>query len=318
MADQVCPICNRLSQNTALHERDGDRVNCTVCGRFEISWEAKQYLQTCNFLDDIKKIAISHWLYNQSPKEEKTIVLTSDIVSTVFPNLKQPSIDEQFTNLILYLGNTAKSPDKPVQILSDRFSSIVGSVAVEGANYIINYLLKKELIQRGSGSATATGLILTPEGWERYGQISKGQVNSKNVFMAMKYDDQLLIDAYKFFQYAVEETGFKLNILDEVLKAGLIDDQLRVNIRQAKFILADLTHSNAGAYWEAGFAEGLGKQVIYLCEKSHWEANKTHFDTNHHTTVIWSFPTLEEDMKRLKATIRTSFPTEAIMEDINF
>lgn len=116
MADQVCPICNRLSQNTALHERDGDRVNCTVCGRFEISWEAKQYLQTCNFLDDIKKIAISHWLYNQSPKEEKTIVLTSDIVSTVFPNLKQPSIDEQFTNLILYLGNNAKSPDKRLQI----------------------------------------------------------------------------------------------------------------------------------------------------------------------------------------------------------
>ena len=317
MADQACPICNRLSQVTALNVRDADRVDCTVCGRFEISWEAKQYLQNV-LLDDIKKIAISHWLYNQSPDGEKIIVLTGDIVSKVFPNLKQPSIDEQFTNLISYLGNNAKSPDQPVSIFNNRFSSIVGSFAVEGANYIINYLEKNNLVQRGTGNNVITSLILTPEGWERFGRINKGEVNSKKVFMAMKYDDQLLIDAYKFFQYAVEETGFKLNILDEVLKAGLIDDQLRVNIRQAKFILADLTRSNAGAYWEAGFAEGLGKQVIYLCEKSYWEANKTHFDTNHHTTVIWSLPTIEEDMKKLKATIRTSFPTEAIMEDINF
>ena len=38
-------------------------------------------------------------------------------------------------------------------------------------------------------------------------------------------------------------------------------------IRDAKFVIADLTHDNNGAYWEAGYAEGLGKPVIYICEK---------------------------------------------------
>ena len=98
-------------------------------------------------------------------------------------------------------------------------------------------------------------------------------------------------------------------------KAGLIDDRLRVEIRTSRFLIADLTHENAGAYWEAGFAEGLGKPVIYTCEKSKFDTAKTHFDTNHHLTVFWStdeFPSFEE---KLKATIRATVPDEAILQD---
>jgi hypothetical protein len=59
----------------------------------------------------------------------------------------------------------------------------------------------------------------------------------------------------------------------------------------------------------------LGKIVIYTCQKSKWDQEATHFDTNHHQTVIWD----ENDLKRagedLKATIRASLPEEAIMSD---
>jgi nucleoside 2-deoxyribosyltransferase len=49
-------------------------------------------------------------------------------------------------------------------------------------------------------------------------------------------------------------------------------------------VAADLSDDNAGAYWEAGFAEGLGKPVIYICR----EGVNTHFDTDHRRTVRWS------------------------------
>jgi nucleoside 2-deoxyribosyltransferase len=49
--------------------------------------------------------------------------------------------------------------------------------------------------------------------------------------------------------------------LRNVSRAGVIDKILRVQIRDAAFVLVDLTHDNAGAYWEAGYAEGLGKPV---------------------------------------------------------
>lgn len=79
--------------------------------------------------------------------------------------------------------------------------------------------------------------------------------------------------------------------------------------------MSDLTNNNIGAYWEAGYAEGLGKPVIYLCEKSQFNEFKTHFDTNHHTTVVWDENDMDAAVKNLKDTIRATLPLEAKMTD---
>ncbi len=88
-----------------------------------------------------------------------------------------------------------------------------------------------------------------------------------------------------------------------------------MGIRRSKFVVADLTEGNHGAYWEAGLAEGLSKPVIYTCERGYFDSNRTHFDTNHRQTVVWSEPTIAKDMDRLKAIIRVTFPGEAVLED---
>jgi len=111
------------------------------------------------------------------------------------------------------------------------------------------------------------------------------------------------------------QAGFELVKLDDNPKAGLIDDRLRVEIQSSDFIIADLTHDNHGAYWEAGYAEGMGKPVIYTCEKQKFETVKTHFDTNHHLTIVWDQNSPEEAGEALKATIRATLPQLAKLED---
>jgi nucleoside 2-deoxyribosyltransferase len=90
--------------------------------------------------------------------------------------------------------------------------------------------------------------------------------------------------------------------------AGLIDDQIRSGLLAARFVVADLTHGNPGAYWEAGYAEGRGIPVIYTCEQGAWKKNKPHFDTNHLATIIWdaSEPKKAEDAlaSMIRATLR--------------
>ena len=99
----------------------------------------------------------------------------------------------------------------------------------------------------------------------------------------------------------------------DVTQSGIIDNLMRNKIRDSAFVIVDLTHDNFGAYWEAGYAEGLGKPVIYICQKTKFDDAKTHFDTNHCTTVLWS---MEEDSsfrRQLIATLRRSlnmFPVE--------
>jgi nucleoside 2-deoxyribosyltransferase len=80
-------------------------------------------------------------------------------------------------------------------------------------------------------------------------------------------------------------------------------------------LIADLTHANNGAYWEAGYAEGLGKPVIYRCNRAVFERERTHFDTNHHLTVIWDPAAPTEAAEQLKATIGATLPDEAQLED---
>jgi hypothetical protein len=161
---------------------------------------------------------------------------------------------------------------------------------------------------------------LAPVGWERYRELSRSVPGRHYGFMAMKYGDQE-IDAVvrQHFAPQVKLAGFDLERLDEGQPAGLIDDQLRVRIRQARFLVVDLTHGNRGAYWEAGFAEGLGIPVIYTCRRDVFEDPKhehhPHFDAAHWVTVPWDPADPASAAVKLKITVRATLPAEAQLQD---
>lgn len=134
--------------------------------------------------------------------------------------------------------------------------------------------------------------------------------------MAMSFNNADVEWAYaNCFKPAVAAAGFELRKLTDKQSAGLIDVRMRVEIRKSRFLVCDLTDENRGAYWEGGFAEGLGKPVIYTCEKNFFEKHGSHFDTNHHLTLKWSKRASAEAIKDLRDTIRETLPREAKMSD---
>ncbi len=134
-------------------------------------------------------------------------------------------------------------------------------------------------------------------------------------FIAVKFGDQILD---RFVNEVVKpavrnQVGYDLIDMRDEPRAGVIDNIMRTQIRDAAFVLVDLTHDNSGAYWEAGYAEGLGKPVIYLCEQSKFDAAKTHFDVNHCTTLLWTATETGGFADLLIATLRrllNLFPTK--------
>jgi hypothetical protein len=225
-----------------------------------------------------------------------------------------PSVAEQADNLIRWLGEHLPGPGAFEQVSHEEHGAIVGTLDKEGFLFIVNGLEGVGLVQTDR-TLQRTSVTLTFAGWERWEELRRGAASGTKAFMAMQYGDATLtriVDDH--FRPAVAETGFRLTVLTDVPKAGLIDNLLRVEIQSARFLIADLTHANAGAYWEAGYAEGLGKPVIYTCEESVWKAKKTHFDTNHSQTVVWNADDVKRATEKLKATIRVSIP-EAKRED---
>ena len=62
---------------------------------------------------------------------------------------------------------------------------------------------------------------------------------------------------------------------------------------------ADFTQNRPGVYFEAGFALGLGKRVIWLCKKT--DLGELHFDTRQFNMIDYETP--EELRNRVRARI---------------
>ena len=176
-------------------------------------------------------------------------------------------------------------------------------------------LIRGEIVNVFGGS-TVSGVNLTLEGWRQYESEKRGGFAGNYGFIAMQFGDTSLDN---FIQNTVkpavkEGVGYDLVDMRNVTQAGIIDNIMRVKIRDAAFVIADLTHDNHGAYWEAGYAEGLGKPVVYICERGKFEEKPTHFDTNHCTTVLWSTDEPDEFSQELIATLRRSLEQPRIRQ----
>jgi nucleoside 2-deoxyribosyltransferase len=93
--------------------------------------------------------------------------------------------------------------------------------------------------------------------------------------------------------------------IDKVEPNNRIDDEIVAGIRACKFLVADFTGQRGGVYFEAGLAQGLGKQVIWLCRKD--QLNDVHFDARQYNFIRWetdNLPQLRIDLRnRIEATI---------------
>lgn len=56
-------------------------------------------------------------------------------------------------------------------------------------------------------------------------------------------------------------------------------------IRKSRFLVADFTEQKHGVYFEAGFALGLGRNVIWTCRKN--DMKNLHFDIRQYNCIDW-------------------------------
>ena len=219
---------------------------------------------------------------------------------------------QQAMNIVRYIGDRVSDSGTPIHdLLTDDLFTEVGAPSSAFLEHLIHELCDRGVISMAAASHGIFARVnLTLEGWEQYERQKRGQVHENQGFMAMKFGDPDMDSfARDVVKPAVESMGYRLFDMRDVARAGVIDNIMRIQIKDSAFLIADLTHDNAGAYWEAGYAEGLGKPVIYICERSKFDEKSSHFDTNHCTTVLWSAEnpeTRDEFKKELTATLRRS------------
>lgn len=319
VSDNRCLICN----SPVRVEEPPDKlykVNCPRCGKYEITDEAFTMFERSSLED--KVLSISYWI-RQHQSEKGSVLIDSNRMRNLLVPFVSPKPKEQADRLLLWIGSNFPKPNDEINFKQENLISLIGAYNSNGVAYIIIFLKDEGVFSSANFLSNDGGTfegVLSFKGWDRYDELQRSNKDSRLAFMAMQYDNSVLQQIFSnVIVDAVKQTGFEIRKLDDVKRAGLIDDKLRVEIRRSKFAITDLTDENRGAYWEAGFAEGLGMPVIYICEESKFndKSKTTHFDTNHHLTVSWKNDNdgLKKFAEELKDTIRATLPSEAKLQD---
>jgi hypothetical protein len=308
---EICWVCKDAAAFQPLDGGERGNFSCDGFGLFIMTKTASHELEKW----PNKRAVVARWIRRTCDAGGKPEIDQARLVEIIVDEV--PPIPDQADETLLYLGDELTSLGNPDGYLKltgyRRIGALVG--ATPGPNSPAVLYLAKGLAEEGylypRPSQYDNSVGLTFKGWRRYGELRRARVDSRLAFMAMPFGHDQLNQVFNAFRTAVADTGFELRRIIDDPPAGLIDDRLRVEIRKSRFMICELTNSNPGAYWEAGFAEGLGRPVIYSCEKSFFDAKQTHFDTNHCHTVLWVPEDLANAATRMKASIRATLPTEA-------
>jgi hypothetical protein len=309
---ESCTVCDSPANVLQREFGRGTIVDCSRCGDYLVEHV------TC---DDIGlplrtagQRALASHLIRKMQNGRRPHLTTDFFLSMAERALPTPA--EASDNLLLWFaeradGNLGKF--NPVSLSDQALQASIGVIGTTDLIYVKDALMHQRLIE-GPGPGDV-GMRLTPTGWLRVEELKRAHIASKYAFFARKFDNLELDRVFnECLRPAVAATGYELRPVTQ--RAGLVDAVIEDEIRRCRFLIADLSDDNAGAYWEAGLAEGLGKPVIYICRAKEGDAEKkTHFDANHRHTVRWDLSTLDENAKQLKAVIRNTLLGDAKQQD---
>ena len=155
----------------------------------------------------------------------------------------------------------------------------------------------RELAQQGyirfnevKGGSQLDLFFLTTKFWETIENLQKTEVGNKRAFVAMWFDKSMN-DYYKDgIKKAIEDAGYVPVRIDLQDFNEKICDEIIAEIKRNKFLIADFSGLRSGVFFEAGFAKGLGREVIFTVREKDVEQLKLHFDTRQYNHIVYDSP----------------------------
>ena len=148
---------------------------------------------------------------------------------------------------------------------------------------------------------------ITAEGWKKIDELKKKQNEVNQGFIAMAFKDETR-SIREAFRTAIKDSGYAVSIIDEKEHNNQIVPEIFYEIERSKFVVVDVTVPNYGAYYEAGYAQALGKQVIMCFRKTEFDSdnNRPHFDVAQKSMIVWKDEEelIERLKKRIEATVK--------------
>lgn len=315
----TCPIWGTPAKHYRdYNHRDGVNVNSPRAGG-EYFLDRRSTRIIANELDDRAKARLTTWLiekrrlghdcpeiwyYFLVNPENPDLILTRRPDLTV--HARADSLLKFIQKKTSYIGEeygfTASYP--PLEMFA-----YTESVEPDELQYLLSYLFAQDWLKLTAHETHTENMnvIITVKGYGRLAELENVVVTSSKAFVAMWFDDSLKPTYDKAIEPAIKDAGYDAVIINREHFLDKIDDQIIAEIKRSQFVVADFTHGEGGArgsvYYEAGFAQGQGKDVIFTCRKDMIDKNEIHFDIRQYPYVVWEKNDIEGFKKSLTSRI---------------
>jgi hypothetical protein len=326
-SNQSIPLCFICGTPLEAWSRSASflEIRCLRCGSYRLSSIAEHFLEP-NTLNEEEAANASGYI-RENPG---LTILERDVAG--LKSLRTPTVGEKAMKGLLALARLHPVPGAVFAhnfALAEQRLLLLKAAALDGKpmseacddevrellqlqgscwarsfselRYIVEYYFQHEGFVQQDRAGPAR---ITPKGWAAIDDARRGTIMSDKAFVAMAfrpflqplYDDGLAV--------GIRTSGYEPVRIDRVQHNNRIDDEIIATIRRCKFVVCDFTLNRGGIYFEAGFAMGLGRPVIWTAPEG--KLNRIHFDTRQYNFIRWSRDNLAVFAKALQNRIEAT------------
>lgn len=272
-----CPVCE-FETSFTVGANARATIDCLICGSFEATEEF--------LLKTIGQSIEDKHIYSGALREHH--LLGNNYILGDLNNLRQSVLIpenpiDQIDKLLLSLEKKASHFG---QIMTyDCNTNFPEAYAKNPDEYF--HLLKnayyREYVECNCSNPQGS-IELKWKGATRIAQLRRSDVNSNQAFVAMWFHPRTKDVFDNGIEPALEATDFKAVRIDKKEFNLKIDDEIIASIKKSGLVIADVTGHRQGVYFEAGYAMGLGIQVIWTCCEKFIKT--AHFDTRQYNHIL--------------------------------
>jgi hypothetical protein len=307
-----CCFCDRadiIKTNSLFGNAVCFAIECPSCGDYAANALDARY--TISAREDRGRIAMR--IRSRKLRGQLPVIVSSKLESSPIPGWVVQSVEDlapseplrvslRLDEALLNLGSMASRPGQSLALMKEAATAVaLWADDTEGAGYVFRALVELGRIEDFKNTGAGPFQIrLTPKGWEHFEHLREGMIGSgpPTAFVAMYFHEELFPVFSEVIRPALAQVGYEAERVDQREHNHRIDDEIIARIRASRFVLADFTGHRGGVYYEAGFAHGLGKPVIFTV-RGEEDLKKAHFDTNHFKHIVWEPGDLEAFYKAL-------------------
>ena len=268
-----CPICLTSAEiYRCLDNKNVFEGWCGVCGDVSITDRASERAR------NLRKAHLLSAALKRRPTDKEYETLDLEDVERILKDA--PSFSE-LDRIDLILAKVAEMTERPGRWSRFQPATDYPMVYATDPEEAIFYL--REMHGQGYLQVEDVKARLTIKGYERVQQLQQSGRQSHIAFVAMSFDPTRNLIYDEAIKPAINQAGYLPLRIDKFEHVNRIDDEIIGQIKRSRFMVADFTGQRSGVYFEAGLMLGLGRNVIWMCQKD--ELGEVHFDTRQYNFI---------------------------------